>query len=315
MDGTRTVREIVVERFQDRGDLHLSGVADLVELLRQEGFLDRRPLRVDETLRRALEPGSRVTRAVRRALRTLSVEWRGADRPVRWLHDRGLRHVYRPAAVAAMAVLSVAGLLAFAAVHRSGRFALTGRSAVAESLALLALGYLLTFLHELGHALTLVHFGRRVKSAGFMLYFGSPAFFVDASEGLNVMTTGTRTLGRPAHLRSLIAGFTAVGLAIGLTAGILVTREVLEEPAVPTVRTQSPTAIWENSAAAVREQGAVLPWYVVPARAGFTGRLGGATEDSTIVRRHGHLTPKSSVFDGSSHGPVVVNGEPCRQCL
>lgn len=184
MDGTRTVREIVVERFRERGDLHLSGVADLIELLRQEGFLDPRPVRVDEALRRALEPGSRITRAARRALRTLTIEWRGADRLVRFLHDHGLRRLYHPAAVGAMAVLSAAGLLAFASVHRSGRFALTGTSPVAESLALLALGYLLTFLHELGHALTLVHFGRRVKSAGFMLYFGSPAFFVDASEGL-----------------------------------------------------------------------------------------------------------------------------------
>ncbi|HXF71692.1 MAG TPA: cyclic nucleotide-binding domain-containing protein [Actinomycetota bacterium] len=193
MDGTRTVSEIVVERFQEEGDLHLSGVADLVELLRQEGFLDRRPVRVDHALRRALEPGSRFTRAARQALRSLSIEWRGADRLVRWLHGHGLARLYHPLAVAAMAVLSTAGLVAFAAVHRSGRFALAGTSPVAESLALLALGYVLTFLHELGHALTLVHFGRRVKSAGFMLYFGSPAFFVDASEGL-MLERGQRIL-------------------------------------------------------------------------------------------------------------------------
>lgn len=171
------------------------------------------------------------------------------------------------------------------------------------------------------------------------------------------MTTGTITLGRPAYLRSLIAGFTVAGLAVGLTVGILVTREVLEERAVPRAQVRSATAIWENSAAAVRErgatlpqarsafenstaavreqgagfsltasaygptaaaireQGAALPWYVVAARAGFTGRLGGATKDLTIVRRHGHLTPKSSVVDGSSGGPVMVNGEPCQQCL
>ena len=151
------------------------------------------------------------------------------------------------------------------------------------------------------------------------------------------MTTGALTLGRPAHLRSIVAGFTAMGLAVGLTVGILVTREVLEERAVPTVQAHSPTAIWENSAAAVREQGAVLPqlrsafenstaavreqgatlpWYVVAARAGFTGRLGGVTEDFTIARRHGHLTPKSSVSDEPSDGSVIsVNGQPCRQCL
>ena len=46
------------------------------------------------------------------------------------------------------------------------------------------MGYFLTFVHELGHAVVLVHHGRRVKSAGFMIYFGSPAFFVESSDGL-----------------------------------------------------------------------------------------------------------------------------------
>ena len=38
-----------------------------------------------------------------------------------------------------------------------------------------------------------MHFGRRIKSAGFMLYFGSPAFFVDASDGL-MLERGPRIL-------------------------------------------------------------------------------------------------------------------------
>jgi hypothetical protein len=75
------------------------------------------------------------------------------------------------------------------------------------------------------------------------------------------------------------------------------------------------SSMLENSMAAIREQGATLPWYAIAARAGFTGRLGGATEDVTIIRRHGHLTPKSSVFDEPSGGSVIMNGQPCRQCL
>jgi len=49
---------------------------------------------------------------------------------------------------------------------------------------LIIFGWVLTFSHELGHAAVLVHHKRRIKNAGFMLYFGSPAFFVDASDGL-----------------------------------------------------------------------------------------------------------------------------------
>jgi CRP-like cAMP-binding protein len=42
----------------------------------------------------------------------------------------------------------------------------------------------MVFVHEMGHALVLIHNGRRMKSAGFQIYFGCPAFFVDASDGL-----------------------------------------------------------------------------------------------------------------------------------
>ena len=42
----------------------------------------------------------------------------------------------------------------------------------------------MVFVHELGHALVVIHGGRQIKSAGFQIYFGSPAFFVDSSDGL-----------------------------------------------------------------------------------------------------------------------------------
>ena len=46
------------------------------------------------------------------------------------------------------------------------------------------LDYFSVVIHELGHALVLIRNGRRIKSAGFMIYFGSPAFFVESSDGL-----------------------------------------------------------------------------------------------------------------------------------
>ncbi|OLD54811.1 MAG: hypothetical protein AUI83_07460 [Armatimonadetes bacterium 13_1_40CM_3_65_7] len=51
-------------------------------------------------------------------------------------------------------------------------------------MVLLALNYFLTFMHELGHASVLVHYGRKVKGAGFAIYFGSPSFFIESSDGL-----------------------------------------------------------------------------------------------------------------------------------
>ncbi len=57
--------------------------------------------------------------------------------------------------------------------------------------------------HELGHALATKHAGRRVPSAGFLVYFGIPSVFVD--------TTDVWMAGRRARLR-----VTAAGPATGL---------------------------------------------------------------------------------------------------
>jgi CRP-like cAMP-binding protein/Zn-dependent protease len=184
MDGTRTVKEIVVERFRESGDLDLSSVADLVLQLHEGNFLDQRFLNVDQALERALHPVS-VTRAkARQFARTLSIDWKDAERLVRWFYHHGLKWFFRPSAQVVAAAVSIAGFIAFVSLFRTERFSLTEASPAAEGLILLGLNYFLTFAHELGHAVVLVHYGRRVKSAGFMIFFGSPAFFVDASDGL-----------------------------------------------------------------------------------------------------------------------------------
>ena len=183
MDGTRTVKELVLDRFRDSGELDLDGVVELVRELQQGGFFAGGYVDAYGAVRRAMRP-SLVARKVRQFVRTLSIDWIGADRLVRWLYDHGLKWFFHPAAVAAGLVVGLAGVAAFVAVVRGGRFTLTGQSLALEVLILFTLDYVLTFLHELGHALVIVHYGRRVKSAGFMIYFGSPAFYVEASDAL-----------------------------------------------------------------------------------------------------------------------------------
>jgi CRP-like cAMP-binding protein/Zn-dependent protease len=184
MDGTRSVKEILVERFRESGDIEISGLADLVEQLRVAGFLTTPFVDVGEAVRRAMDPVSEGRRKARAFAKTLSVDWRGAHRMVAWIYRHGLRVFFVPAVAIVMGLVAAAGFAAFLAVPRTPRFGLSGANAVAASLVLLAMNYLLTFLHELSHAAALVHYGRRVKSAGFMIYFGSPAFFIESSDGL-----------------------------------------------------------------------------------------------------------------------------------
>ena len=183
MDGTRTVKELVVERFQDSGELELDPVVELVRELQEGGFLEPVPVDVDAAFRRARNP-SRVRAKLREFVKTLSIEWAGAERLVVFLYRYGVRWFFTAPAIVLGVIVSAIGLWAFASLVGGGRFTLSGHSLAGEFLILLALNYGLTFLHELGHAVVLVHYGRRVKSAGFMIYFGSPAFFIESSEVL-----------------------------------------------------------------------------------------------------------------------------------
>jgi CRP-like cAMP-binding protein len=183
MDGTRTVKEIVLERFQESGEMELSGVADLVQQFRSENFFEDHYTDVTGMVRRAMHPTTRGRKA-REFAKTLSVEWTGAHRLVRWLHDHGLKWALTKPFVLLTVSLSIGGIVAFVANVRSKLFGLTGESLAIGFFVLLAVQYFMTFVHELGHALVLVHHDRRIKSAGFKLYFGCPAFFVDSSDGL-----------------------------------------------------------------------------------------------------------------------------------
>ena len=184
MDGTRTVKEIVVESFQESGDLALDGVVDLVRQLRIGNFLTEPYVDTTEIVRRAAHPTTKARTKAREFARTLSVDWTGAHKLVAWFYRYGLRFFFIPAVAVAALVFAVLGFLAFVSVYQAHRFDLGGDSPAAQTLILLGMDYILTFVHELGHAVVLVAQGRKIKSAGFMIYYGSPAFFVEASDSL-----------------------------------------------------------------------------------------------------------------------------------
>ncbi len=210
MDGTRTVKEIVLDRLKESGDLELAGVADLVRELKVGNFLDKPFVDVDGYVQRAMSPISVRRQKAREFAKTLSVDWKNADRMVKWFYDHGLKFFFTKWAQVFAAILTFGGIAAFASVVASHRFSLSGESLALGFLVLLGLSYFSTFLHELGHAVVLTHYGRRVKSAGFMIYFGSPAFFVEASDGL--------MLERKQRMLQSFAGPYAEFLSAGVTS-------------------------------------------------------------------------------------------------
>jgi CRP-like cAMP-binding protein/Zn-dependent protease len=184
MDGTRTVKEIVLEEFESSGDLDPDSITDLVRTLYEGNFLEQRYRNVDEVVMKALDPISERRRRARTFAKTLSIEWEDANRVVQWLYDHGLKHAFLKPVVALEAIVALVGMVAFVRTTQSGDFTIGGASLAGSFVVLWLLDYLSVFTHELGHALVVVRNGRRIKSAGFMIYFGSPAFFVDGSDGL-----------------------------------------------------------------------------------------------------------------------------------
>ena len=165
--------------------MELSGVADLVRPLRVGNFLTdavRRRSRLPSDGRST--PPTPSERGPESSRRRSCSSWSGAHRLVEWFYRHRLRWVFIPWVGPSLLLAAAGGFLAFWSSYQDGTFSISSGSACRESLVLLAMSYFLTFMHELGHAVVLVHYGRRVKSAGFMIYFGSPAFFVESSDGL-----------------------------------------------------------------------------------------------------------------------------------
>lgn len=182
LDGRRTLAEIVSGDGRDR-DLEPARVLSALELLRVHGLLADRTVDVGRELGAALRPATWRGR-LSGSVRTLSAEWTGADRFVRSLYGLGLRRVATPAAAAISAVVGLGGLAAFVAVALSHRFSFGTQSPGWGFVLFVALNVGLVFVHELGHALAVVHYGRRIDGAGMRLYYGSPSFFVDAPQAL-----------------------------------------------------------------------------------------------------------------------------------
>jgi putative peptide zinc metalloprotease protein len=183
MDGTRTLKEIVIERFSDSGEMDVGGVADFVYQLRSENFFEDRFENVEAVVHRALNPPRRHDK-LRQFVTNLRIEWKNPQAPVKWLYDHGFRYALtKPFVLLALGV-AIAGIFAFVANYRSHLFGLTGKSLAVGFFVLLAIQYFMILVHELGHALVLVDNGRRLKGAGFLIYFGCPAFYVESSDSL-----------------------------------------------------------------------------------------------------------------------------------
>lgn len=187
MDGSHTVKDLVVAYFQRYKAFAFGRVTTLVDELRADGFLTDRAVGVyRQTAEQLAERDwSHRWRRLARAFLEQEFYLDGIDRLVTLAYRMGGRVFFFKPVLVALAVLALIGLVAFVLLLGQGTYAILAPDDssilgyIAGLLMLILINMVMVFIHESAHALTTKHFGREVRRGGAMIYFGMPAFFVD----------------------------------------------------------------------------------------------------------------------------------------
>ena len=184
MDGTRSVKDLILAYFNQFGSLALARVGGLVEHLRRTHFLHDKPQNVFLALFRKRQI-SRLRRWGTAALQILMgrlLVWRGIDGLMDRLYRAGGWILFtRPMQILYLFLCAVGGVL-FVQHSRSGAFNIVPEPSLRGVVALFVLQYAAIAVHEGAHALACRHHGARVNGAGFLFYMGMPAFFADTTD-------------------------------------------------------------------------------------------------------------------------------------
>lgn len=121
----------------------------------------------------------------------------------------------------AAAALAAAGLLCLVVQAPATMNALASPISMSALVALVIVTYCGTMLHELSHGLVLSHYGGRPSRMGFMLFYLTPAFFCDVSDGWRLPRNHQRVRVALAGIatQAVLAGLVGVASAVVAAAG------------------------------------------------------------------------------------------------
>jgi CRP-like cAMP-binding protein/Zn-dependent protease len=214
LDGSRSVRELVVDRMRESDAFEFDNVVDLVQLLQEGDFLTDRWVDtyalVGQRLDSVAESRARRVRAFLRS-QTVQVGPRMHDF-VDFTYRWGGRYLFTAwSQVVLLTVLFGGGVLFYFDVTDKN-FTISSKALATSFGLLFVLDLAATMIHEAGHALAIRHANRKVLAAGFQLYLGHPAFFIDSAD---IMMAPSRQRVRQAWFGPYM-GFVIAGLCGGL---------------------------------------------------------------------------------------------------
>ena len=187
MDGQHSVRDLAVAYFNEYKSLALQRIVALLGQLEARGFLMQAGDDLFANTAQAL--GQNRMQRLRSWLvstflqKTYSI--RGIDRAISKLYRAGIFVLFSKPVQLLILLISIAGLVAFGYHAGWGSYSIVRGSSGNLAFGLVGLytaQFLAILLHEAAHAFTCKHYGRQVRQAGFMIYLGMPAFFVDTSD-------------------------------------------------------------------------------------------------------------------------------------
>jgi putative peptide zinc metalloprotease protein len=185
MDGTRSVKELVVAYFTKFGAFAFDRVENLIGQLKQKRFLDGKQVELFQHIESELSKQSLGHKAnlFWKSFLHRQFTVRGLDRFFTKTYKAGIWILFtKPFKIFSLLISLVGIFLFISQLHAGYSILKTNDSYTLGLLTMLGINILAICIHEGAHAYATKSYGRHVDRGGVMIYFGMPAFFADTTD-------------------------------------------------------------------------------------------------------------------------------------
>ena len=184
LDGENSVQDLIVDHYMETGEFSRAKVFHLVQKLHQNHMLTEQPLFSWGQVQDALDKETWAYKlsAPAKFILTRRLNIPHLDRLIGKIYRGGGRIFFSRPFQILFLLVSLLGLAAFIFIVREGTLAFFGENLIRSIAGFYAAAVFTILVHELGHALTVKHYGREVHKGGLLLFFGMPAAFVDTTD-------------------------------------------------------------------------------------------------------------------------------------